>query len=261
MTRKKIILYIIAALLILILYFCYFIYKRYVIKYENLKNNNKIKIVINSHKSGTIALNKLLDSLKKCDEFKNYSIIIFIGGYYDNDDGYYENKDENITYVYCNHNSIDFTGLISILEYLPKKDEYYFYLHDTTVVGPSFLKNLNDIDLKNVTSMRLRPKVSMNMGIYSNELIHNSRDILNEFKNTDENKLQYYKNKGVNDEDIIFNNDNNSKIINNKDNFVSVSEPYDYYNTGVMRIVEYYNIDLYKIKANWESKEKYELKN
>ena len=31
--------------------------------------------------------------------------------------------------------------------------------------------------------------------------------------------------------------------------------PIDYYNSGVMRIVEYYpNIDLYKIKANWTGK-------
>lgn len=52
-------------------------------------------------------------------------------------------------------------------------------------------------------------------------------------------------------EDYIFNNDKNNKILDNYDGW-NYTGPSDYYNTGTMRIVEYYpNLDLYKIKANW----------
>jgi hypothetical protein len=62
--------------------------------------------------------------------------------------------------------------------------------------------------------------------------------------------------KSINyNEDYIFNNDSNNKIL---DNYCSKhidskdERPTDYYKTGTMRIVEYFpNFDLYKIKANW----------
>jgi hypothetical protein len=149
---------------------------------------------------------------------------------------------------------------LGIFEYLPKQNEYYFYLHDTCVVGPNFLKNISLIDLKDVTSLRLKTFPSMNIGIYSNNIIHKFSDILLTYKNTDHSKLQEFKTKGQKNEDLIFNMDNNNKLINNKDNFLSVSEPYDYYGTGVLRVVEYYDLDLYKIKANWNAKKTYELK-
>ena len=60
------------------------------------------------------------------------------------------------------------------------------------------------------------------------------------------------KYKSINyNEDYIFNNDQNNKILDNYDGW-NYTGPSDYYNTGTMRIVEYYpNFDLYKIKANW----------
>ena len=52
-------------------------------------------------------------------------------------------------------------------------------------------------------------------------------------------------------EDYIFNNDINNFVLDNYEN-LSYTGPTDYYNTGTMRIVEYYpNLDLYKIKSNW----------
>jgi hypothetical protein len=52
-------------------------------------------------------------------------------------------------------------------------------------------------------------------------------------------------------EDYIFYNDQNNIVLENYDGWYH-SEPTDYYNTGTMRIIEYYpNLDLYKIKANW----------
>ena len=68
-----------------------------------------MKIVINSHIKSEIALNHLLESMKIQTEFKLYDIIIVIGGYYDNYTQYNIEYDENITYIKCRHNSIDFT--------------------------------------------------------------------------------------------------------------------------------------------------------
>lgn len=256
MINYKYLFFLIFSLLFLIFIYFFYFRKKYYEYYENYK---KLKIVINSYKDNNTALNKLISSLKKCKNFSNYEFIVFIGGYYDLNGYVLDKEEDNITYIHCNHNSIDFTGLIGIVDYLPKSDEYYFYLHDTTVAGENFLNNLNSINLDNVSSMRLRPSASMNIGIYSNELLHRHKDVFNELKNNDHNKSQEYKKKGIQYEDELFRKDNNNRLINNKDNLVSVSHPQDFYKNGVMRIIEHYDIDLYKIKANWKIKNNYEL--
>ena len=55
-----------------------------------------MKIVINSHIKSDIALNQLLSSMKICDEYNDYDIIIIIGGYYDINK-YNISKNKNIT--------------------------------------------------------------------------------------------------------------------------------------------------------------------
>jgi hypothetical protein len=217
-----------------------------------------MKIVINSYIKNTIALNHLLDSMKQQSEFTSYDIIVVLGGYYNNK--CYEiyrsvEKVDNITYIRCNHNSIDFTGLITMLElYSKNKDEYYFYLHDTCKIGDNFFKKLQSIDLTNVSSIKLNKWFSMNMGIYSQEIINQSKEFLLSKKNTDENRSMEFKCVNF-QEDFIFNNDPNNILLDNYDGPECSGEQVDYYNTGTMRIVEYYpNIDLYKIKANWREK-------
>jgi hypothetical protein len=257
-------------LFVLILLIVYFFYKIYVItkseNYENLNhlkfNNNKLKIVINSYIDNDISLNKLILSLKQSNNFSKHKVYVFIGGYYNQNKKYnILDIDDNITYISCNNNSIDFTGLIGIQEFFSlNNNEYYFYMHDTCVVGKNFINNLDKINLNNATTLCLKNFPSMNIGVYSNKIIHNFKDTLMELKNTDPNKSQEFKKKGVEKEDIIFKMDKNNKLINNKDHFISSSGPYDYYNTGVLRLVEYYDLDLYKLKANWEKKENYELK-
>ena len=137
-----------------------------------------MKIVINSHNKGNIALEHLLESMKECEEFNDYEIIIFIGGYYSHTD-YVITKKENITYVECNHNSIDFTGLITLSElYSGDINEYYLYLHDTCKVGKNFYKKLKAIDLTNVSSIRINIPHSMNIGIYSQKKINEVKEFL-----------------------------------------------------------------------------------
>lgn len=69
-----------------------------------------MKLVINSHIKSNIALEHLLESLK--DNEIDCEIIVIVGGYYDNLD-YEIVNDGIIKYIRCNHNSIDFTGLIT----------------------------------------------------------------------------------------------------------------------------------------------------
>jgi hypothetical protein len=207
-----------------------------------------MKIVINSHSKSNIALQHLLDSLKENDI--NYcDIIIVIGGHY-NLNNYEITKNENITYIHANHNSIDFTGLITLLELYNDTDEYYMYLHDTCKIGKNFYNKLKSINLTNVSSIRINKRFSMNIGIYSQKIINQFKDFLLSKKNTNENECMKFKSIDFN-EDYIFNNDENNKILDNYDGW-NYTGPTDYYNTGTMRIVEYYqNFDLYKIKANW----------
>jgi hypothetical protein len=97
---------------------------------------------------------------------------------------------------------------------------------------------------------------SMNMGVYSQRIINTFNDFLMSRKNMNETECMKFKIDGVNYEDFIFNNDSTNIVLDNYnclDNWESsFTGPTDYYNTGTMRIVEYYpNFDLYKIKANW----------
>ena len=135
-----------------------------------------MKIVINSHANSNIALQHLLESLKENDI--NYcDVIVVIGGYY-NLNNYEISKDENITYIHANHNSIDFTGLITLLELYNNTNEYYVYLHDTCKIGKNFYKKIKSIDLTNVSSIKINKIFSMNIGIYSQRIINEFKDFL-----------------------------------------------------------------------------------
>jgi len=207
-----------------------------------------MKIVINSHINGTIALDHLLESMKLYKEFNEYEIIIIIGGYYKNND-YEIKKVDNLTYIYCNHNSIDFTGLIALLDLYHDAKDHYFYLHDSCKIGSRFYEKLKKIDTNNVSSIKINKNFSMNIGIYSQEIINNFYDFLLSKKNIDESKCMDFKINS--NEDHIFKNDPNNLLLENYNNWIYYG-PVDYYKTGTMRIVEYYpNLDLYKIKANW----------
>lgn len=210
----------------------------------------KIKIIINSHKNSNKALNDILENIKTQQKFEDYDIKIFIGGYYELDT-YNINIDKNITYIKCNHNSIDWTALIGLYElYNNELDNIYFYIHDTCKFGINFLSILESINLFNVSTIKIHHPYSMNIGVYTQKIINKFKDFLLTKKNNNESECIKFKSKDYN-EDYIFNNDPQNILLFNKINR-TVTEPYDYYETGTLRIVEYYpNIDLYKIKANW----------
>ena len=104
-----------------------------------------MRIVINSHRNSLVALNHLLDSMQRHQEFYCFDYIIAVGGYYELKD-YEVDHICNIHYIKCNHNSIDFNGLLAIIEPWNNKDDYYFYMHDTCRVGDNFFRRLIEIN-------------------------------------------------------------------------------------------------------------------
>jgi hypothetical protein len=214
-----------------------------------------MKIVINSHKNSSIALEVLLKSLPAKT---GTEIIICIGGFYDSMP-YEIKKENNITTIKCNHNSIDWTSFITLLETNIILDGHIFYMHDTCKVGPNFLQNLNKINLVNVSTMSISNQSrNMNIGFYSIAYLKKMRPFIIQQKNISEEKVQEFKIKSIQTEDYLFNkNPNNKKLIG----IPTISEPTDFYGTGVLRIVKYYEtIDLYKIQANWQKSNQYELR-
>jgi hypothetical protein len=215
-----------------------------------------IPIVINSHKQNIgITIPVLLDSIQKYN--KNNVICVIAGGY----DEYSLTKESGYLFIKVEHNSIDFTGLITLLEHTIEEITHtFFYIHDTCVVGPLFFEYVNNLNTDNKMHTISLPLPSMNIGLYSIDIINYYRIKLMTFKNTDHSytSIQYFKTKCIAEEGIIFKmNKHNHTFINTK---VTVSNPTDYYGTNVLRIIEYYNvIDLYKIKANWHVKNVYEL--
>jgi hypothetical protein len=215
-----------------------------------------MKIVINSHKNSSIALEVLLKSLS--DLKSNPDIIICIGGFYDSIP-YEIKKENNITTIKCSHNSIDWTAFITLLETNIIPDGHILYMHDTCKVGPNFLQNISKINLLNVTTMSISEQSkNMNMGFYSIAYLKKHRPFLIQQKNTSETRIQEFKTKAIQTEDYLFNkNPNNKKLIG----IPTISLPIDFYGTGVLRIVKYYeSIDLYKIQANWQQSNQYELR-
>lgn len=135
-----------------------------------------MKVVINSHVKSTVALNHLLESFKK-HQFDVCDILVVIGGHHELDT-YQINKENGITYIHANHNSIDYTGLIALVELYGDTDDHYVYLHDTCTIGSQFQTKLQSIDLTNVSTLKINKDFSMNMGIYSQQILREFHDFL-----------------------------------------------------------------------------------
>ena len=209
----------------------------------------KLSIAISSHKSFyEKSLKELIPSLIVSGVPKD-NIFVFIGGFnsykiLDNDYG--------ITMYTAPHNSFDFTALVSIVE-LSLQEDYWFSIHDTCKVGISFYSKLLKLVKPNPTIKFTEQGRSMTMGVYSNEFLNkNKKKVLN-YKNVS-NDILGFKKRLVKEEDVFL-----KKSKGLCKTLREVSEPTDYDGNGVHRIVEYFpDLDFYKIKSNWKSKDKYE---
>jgi hypothetical protein len=175
-------------------------------------------------------------------------IYFFIGG----NENYSQQNKDNINIWNAPHNSIDFTGLISIIE-LGLESDYWFLLHDTCYVGPNFYKCIQEHN-HNKDTVSLSFDLSMNIGSYKQSYLSKRKNEILSFKNTDDNSLQTYKQMLVKEEDVFLTKEDQYTTENRQHLGEEI-----FYN-GVSRIKEYFpKIDLYKLKSNWYSKETYSL--
>lgn len=156
------------------------------------------------------------------------------------------------------HNSVDFTGIVSVLD-LDLKADYWFALHDTTRVGPNFYERVSTATVTGDTMALTADGPSMNMGAYAWSYLKSRRDeIMARFKNVDYSLegTRRVKQLNVDTEDALL----VGKAAFNGSGRVTTG-PVDHYGTGTQRIVEYFpDVDLYKMKANWTRRDAYVVK-
>ena len=215
---------------------------------------NKLKFLINSNiKNFEVTFPKLIESFPS--NISNYDILVVIGNS--------TKCDFTICEKYCKlevkHNSVDYTALVALVEEndLISKyftiPEFWFYLHDTCVLGANFISKLSPFIplLTKNKSLTLFP--SMNLGVYKHSFILQKAHLLLSKRSSDLPPYEeVYKLKCgcVSDEDFLFKVENDTPFTGVVKG-VKVTRPLSIYN-GAKRITEYYEVlDLYKYKANW----------
>ena len=245
----------------------------------------RVKFAISSHVSyhretyGPLVTSMLRSGVPAHD------IYVFVGGH---DGTTYETYDTNsygvgdssgVHAYLVPHNSIDFTGVVSVLE-LGLVADRWFVLHDTVIVGPTFYERVtthgshgsSDANSSDANSSDAIPLTSdgpsMNMGSYAWTFLVSHRDeILSPtFKNAsnDPDVVRMYKRNGVPLEDDLFRRAGAGTGARGGGGAYNhtprlVTGPTDVYGPGKsQRIVEYYpDVDLYKMKANWRVADEY----
>lgn len=213
-----------------------------------------IYIIVNSVKSNELAASILIKSIPY-----NWTIVLVVG---DSDTTCIHEKVQNVLRCEVEHNSIDFTGLVCLIENeaqikeklgnnLPKA---WLYLHDTTeFFDPDAFLNKQTYPL--ITS-RLCGCMSMNMGIYTHKDILKIKSKIIEYKFVNQCTLQQFKAHLVNTENILFNILKVPQFMSKR----STDGFFNYPGSNVKRLKEVYiDIGLYKYKANFFQKPVYEL--
>lgn len=241
----------------------------------------KLKIAVNTtatHSHRSIPL--ILNSLNRIG-FNNDDIFIIEGGHNERTVDYLNST----TYIKTNHNSIDYNGLVEIVEQ-ELEAEYWFYIHDTVIAGEK-LKDLlfNKLDT-NFKKMALYSvsSGSMNMGVYSYQYLLKHKNYILSKKNTDYTRFGILEAKrlATMDEDFLlwkladepckaFSDTRQEPTPKDKLNFLTDTLKIDLSPITVRlpierdiicyrpygldfapRIIEYYEgLDLYKFKSNF----------
>jgi hypothetical protein len=216
----------------------------------------KINVCVNTTKSFSektipIIVDSLLDS-----GIDSKNIFVIEGGYETRE----VNQRDSHTHIFTNHNSLEYTGLIDIVEYEMESD-YWFNIHDTCKVGKNFKKLLYNIpeELPDKIALRSHPSMSIGSYKYSYLLKHKSR--LLDIKNTDYSResLQEWKQRGIGMEDYMLYKLEDSPTYGYNpeisDSGWNIIENEDWYKTNIKRRIEYHpTLDLYKSKSNWNVK-------
>jgi len=223
----------------------------------------KFKIAINTTKRfAPHTLPLLLRSLHDAG-FKKNEILIMSGGHSRRRKSF-----SNRNYIKLPYDGIDYTAFAAIAQ-SDFGSDYYFIMHDTTRVGRDFREILFSIDPSPWEVIALRNKPSMNIGLYSAQYLKKKSAVLNKMVVTNYSleSLHSLKTWGVEHEDFLSWGQEQvaissySELLSCPNNGIpAILGKYDYYSNGVIRRVEYYKyLDLFKIKANWERSNRYEL--
>lgn len=102
---------------------------------------------------------------------KTQWIHIFIGGY----KSFATAKKKDIRYYFVDHNSFDYTALITITEMGLLMPDYWFLLHDTCRVGPNFLRLIRMFSGR-PDKIALKHFPSMNIGLYSSTYLYSKKE-------------------------------------------------------------------------------------
>lgn len=189
-------------------------------------------------------------------EINPKNIFVIEGGY----DARVVKQRDTHTHIFTNHNSLEYTGLIDIVEYEMISD-YWFNIHDTCKVGSKFKNLLYNIpqDLPNKIALRNHP--SMSIGSYRYDYLIKHKQRLLDIKNTDYSResLQHWKKLGIDMEDYMLYKLSDSPTLRYNphisDSGWNIIQDEDWYNTNIKRRIEYHpSLDLYKSKSNWEVK-------
>ncbi len=216
---------------------------------------NKLKFLINSNtKNFLYTFPKLIESFPQ--SVSNEDILVVVG----NSDAVAFTKCERFCKLEVQHNSVDYTAFIALIEendLLIKSNfvipEFWFYLHDTCELGKDFIPKLSTFvpSFTKNKSVTLFP--SMNLGVYKHSFFFKDPQIL--LSKRSSNKPSYdevYQLKVgcVKTEDFLFKIENDIPFTGNVKGVKGVGPRRIY--KGVARITEYYEVlDLYKYKANW----------
>jgi hypothetical protein len=171
-------------------------------------------------------------------------IFFFIGGC----EKYEKVEGAEVNVWKVNHNSVDFTGLVSVLD-LGLKADRWFLLHDTLYVGPEFYPTiLNHPTQPDVIAMS--QLWSKNMGSLSQAYLDNIAPVLlSEYKNTrlDKDAAHQFKTMNIATE---------NRFLVCQDYYTTQrpiikESAIDFYQTGTPRDIQYYfDIDIYKVQSH-----------
>jgi hypothetical protein len=217
--------------------------------------NINLKFTISSHKNFyDKTLNVLVPSLLDSG-IPNNDIYFFVGGY----DVYESIPNEyNINLYKASHNSIDFTGLISVID-LTIKADYWFLCHDTCRVGSKFYDSIKNNNFNTDTIRLTSENRSMNIGAYKQSYIYSIKEKILSYRGSSsiEYNIQKLKKRLIDEEDSLLKSDSIGNFNKSQRKVIDSNNLYD---SNVRRITEYFpDIDFFKMKSNWKPKEEYEL--
>jgi len=213
----------------------------------------KTKFAISSHINfHEKTYSRLVDSLLVCG-IPPEDIYFFIGGC----ETYEEIHGQGVHVWKVDHNSIDFTGLVSVVD-LKIESDRWFLLHDTTYVGTDFYCKVKEKKSSSKV-IDMSQLFSKNMGSYSQEYLNEiTPTLLERYKNKDLSieSTREFKAMNVKTENIFL----KAEEFFNMEKPIITEHKIDFYGTNTPRSIQYYpGVDLYKVQSYYNSPGNYNI--